>query len=126
MVLSFQDIYGWSMDEIVSRVGMKNSCRLCEGIVQLSWYVLFLEIMLQVSILYYLLTLIKSQGFIGWEGFFVVGKPYLLHIGTYCGVFRRQALDRGAAILNANKVTAAIGVVLHVIFSVCFCFCFSV
>ena len=32
--------------------------------------------------------------------------------GTFCGVFRRQALDRGAMILNCNKiVTGKLGVV---------------
>ena len=48
-VLSYKDLYGWSMDEIVSEIGLKNNC-------------------------------------------------------TFCGVFRRQALDRGAVILKANKI----------------------
>lgn len=25
-------------------------------------------------------------------------------LGTFCGVFRRQALDRGAALLKADKI----------------------
>lgn len=44
-----QDLYGWTMDEIVSQIGRKNNC-------------------------------------------------------TFCGVFRRQALDRGAARLGVDKM----------------------
>lgn len=46
-IMSYEDLYGWSMDRIVETVGRKNNC-------------------------------------------------------TFCGVFRRQALDRGAAILKVN------------------------
>ena len=48
-ILSYKDLYGWSMDEIVSAIGRKNNC-------------------------------------------------------TFCGVFRRQALDRGAAKIGAFKI----------------------
>jgi cytoplasmic tRNA 2-thiolation protein 1 len=48
-ILSYKDIYGWSMDEIVKVIGTKNNC-------------------------------------------------------TFCGVFRRQALDRGAALVGATKI----------------------
>lgn len=48
-ILSYKDLYGWSMDDIVARVGRKNNC-------------------------------------------------------TFCGVFRRQALDRGAVLLGATKI----------------------
>nr|ACO15604.1 ATP-binding domain-containing protein 3 [Caligus clemensi] len=48
-ILSYEDLYGWTMDRIVEEVGRKNNC-------------------------------------------------------TFCGVFRRQALDRGAAILEVNKI----------------------
>ncbi|OXU19772.1 hypothetical protein TSAR_015736 [Trichomalopsis sarcophagae] len=48
-ILSYKDLYGWSMDEIVKQIGKKNNC-------------------------------------------------------TFCGVFRRQALDRGAALLNADMI----------------------
>lgn len=48
-VLSYRDLYGWSMDDIVKRVGRRNNC-------------------------------------------------------TFCGVFRRQALDRGAQQLRATVV----------------------
>ncbi|KAK9819858.1 hypothetical protein WJX72_003380 [[Myrmecia] bisecta] len=48
-IVSYKELYGWSMDEIVKEVGMKNNC-------------------------------------------------------TFCGVFRRQALDRGAALLRADKI----------------------
>lgn len=48
-ILSYDDLYGWTMDAIVSKVGRKNNC-------------------------------------------------------TFCGVFRRQALDRGAAILHVDHI----------------------
>lgn len=48
-VLSYKDLYGWTMDEIVAAVGRRNNC-------------------------------------------------------TFCGVFRRQALDRGAALMRADKM----------------------
>ncbi|VDK20158.1 unnamed protein product [Anisakis simplex] len=48
-ILSYKDLYGWTMDEIVAKIGKKNNC-------------------------------------------------------TFCGVFRRQALDRGAQMLKANKL----------------------
>ncbi|XP_060529409.1 cytoplasmic tRNA 2-thiolation protein 1 [Cylas formicarius] len=46
-ILSYKDLYGWTMDEIVTEIGKKNNC-------------------------------------------------------TFCGVFRRQALDRGANILKVD------------------------
>ncbi|EMR08516.1 cytoplasmic tRNA 2-thiolation protein 1 [Pneumocystis murina B123] len=48
-ILSYEEIYGWSMDEIVKHVGRKNNC-------------------------------------------------------TFCGVFRRQALDRCATMLNIDHI----------------------
>ncbi|CAH6720363.1 cytoplasmic tRNA 2-thiolation protein 1 [[Candida] jaroonii] len=48
-IVSYKELYNWSMDEIVACSGMRNSC-------------------------------------------------------TYCGVLRRQALDRGAAKLNINHI----------------------
>ena len=48
-ILSYQELYGWTMDDIVRAIGHKNNC-------------------------------------------------------TFCGVFRRQALDRGAALLDADKM----------------------
>lgn len=48
-ILSYKELYGWSMDEIVKAVGLKNNC-------------------------------------------------------TFCGVFRRQALDRGAMTLNVDCI----------------------
>mmetsp|Transcript_2435 Transcript_2435/g.3704 ORF Transcript_2435/g.3704 Transcript_2435/m.3704 type:complete len:331 (-) Transcript_2435:480-1472(-) len=48
-VVSYKDLYGWTMDEIVAQIGKKNNC-------------------------------------------------------TYCGVFRRQALDRGAVQIGAHKI----------------------
>ncbi|CAG8615526.1 6651_t:CDS:10, partial [Acaulospora colombiana] len=48
-ILSYHELYGWTMDAIVEKVGRKNNC-------------------------------------------------------TFCGVFRRQALDRGAAHLNVDHI----------------------
>lgn len=48
-ILSYDELYGWTMDAIVSKVGKKNNC-------------------------------------------------------TFCGVFRRQALDRGATMLNVDHI----------------------
>lgn len=48
-ILSYKDLYGWTMDQIVATVGRKNNC-------------------------------------------------------TFCGVFRRQALDRGAMQLGVDKI----------------------
>ncbi|VDP19187.1 unnamed protein product [Soboliphyme baturini] len=48
-VLSYRELFGLSMDEVVSRIGPKNNC-------------------------------------------------------TYCGVFRRQALERGSVLCNATKL----------------------
>jgi tRNA(Ile)-lysidine synthase TilS/MesJ len=48
-ILSYDELYGWTMDAIVSQIGKKNNC-------------------------------------------------------TFCGVFRRQALDRGAATLNVEHI----------------------
>lgn len=48
-ILSYDELYGWTMDAIVSQVGKKNNC-------------------------------------------------------TFCGVFRRQALDRGAASLHVDHI----------------------
>ncbi|XP_050884506.1 cytoplasmic tRNA 2-thiolation protein 1 [Lathyrus oleraceus] len=48
-IVSYKDLYGWTMDEIVKLIGLKNNC-------------------------------------------------------TFCGVFRRQALDRGAAFLKVDKL----------------------
>jgi len=48
-IVSYKELYGWTMDEIVECIGKKNNC-------------------------------------------------------TYCGVFRRQALDRGASMLGINHI----------------------
>lgn len=48
-ILSYNDLYGWTMDAIVSQIGKKNNC-------------------------------------------------------TFCGVFRRQALDRGAVLLHVDHI----------------------
>jgi cytoplasmic tRNA 2-thiolation protein 1 len=48
-ILSYDELYGWTMDRVVSTIGKKNNC-------------------------------------------------------TFCGVFRRQALDRGAASLGVDHI----------------------
>ncbi|CAL8096301.1 unnamed protein product [Calicophoron daubneyi] len=48
-ILSYKDLFGWSMDDIVKKIGNRRNC-------------------------------------------------------TFCGVFRRQALDKGAISLGANKI----------------------
>lgn len=48
-ILSYEELYGWTMDRIVGEIGKTNNC-------------------------------------------------------TFCGVFRRQALDRGAKMLNVNSI----------------------
>ena len=48
-IISYEDLYGWTMDDIVKQIGLKNNC-------------------------------------------------------TFCGVFRRQALDRGAMMLKVDKI----------------------
>lgn len=48
-IVSYKELYGWTMDEIVKQIGLKNNC-------------------------------------------------------TFCGVFRRQALDRGCELLGADKM----------------------
>ena len=48
-IVSYKQLYGWTMDEIVRQIGHKNNC-------------------------------------------------------TFCGVFRRQALDRGAMLCKASKI----------------------
>lgn len=48
-IVSYKDLYNWTMDEIVKMIGLTNNC-------------------------------------------------------TFCGVFRRQALERGATLLKADKV----------------------
>jgi len=48
-ILSYDELYGWTMDSIVAQIGKKNNC-------------------------------------------------------TFCGVFRRQALDRGASSLNVDHI----------------------
>ena len=48
-MVSYKQLYGWTMDDIVRQIGTKNNC-------------------------------------------------------TYCGVLRRQALDRGAVFTNAQRI----------------------
>ena len=72
-ILSYDELYGWTMDAIVAQIGKKNNC-------------------------------------------------------TFCGVFRRQALDRGAANLNVDHIVTghnaddiAETVLMNSTFSLIFC-----
>lgn len=56
-IISYKQLYGWTMDEIVRQIGHKNNC-------------------------------------------------------TFCGVFRRQALDRGAMLCKASKIATGISQLL--------------
>ncbi|ELU45593.1 cytoplasmic tRNA 2-thiolation protein 1 [Rhizoctonia solani AG-1 IA] len=66
-ILSYDELYGWTMDKIVEQVGRKNNCT-------------------------YLLPRFDESVLMS------------LDIGTFCGVFRRQALDRGAAQLGVDHI----------------------
>lgn len=62
-IVSYEELYGWTMDAIVKQVGLKNNC-------------------------------------------------------TFCGVFRRQALDRGAIMLKVDKICT--GEMAHSVVSSCY------
>lgn len=70
-ILSYDELYGWTMDRIVDTVGRKNNCE-----------------------------------FVAVDN---LGNATFVHTlgllpGTFCGVFRRQALDRGAAQLGVDHI----------------------
>ena len=69
LVLSYRDLYGWSMDEIVAEIGRTNNCTFC-GVVRP----------------------VCRQGCRRWTD------------DDHAPQFRRQALDRGAAKLNADII----------------------
>lgn len=77
-VMSYKDLYGWTMDEIVAQV---------------------------IPILVFVLLPILKLPIMFWLLQYYI--KYLFQIGrknncTFCGVFRRQALDRGAALLKVD------------------------
>lgn len=59
-ILSFKDLFGWSLDDIVQQEGNRTTCTQ------------------------HVMMCVMS--------------------GTYCGVFRRQALDKGAMLMQADKI----------------------
>ena len=69
LVVSYEELYGWSMDKIVQTIGRKS---------------LFL--------LSFLLP------------FPILTNPLPSGNCTFCGVFRRQALERGANLLKVDKI----------------------
>lgn len=74
-ILSYHELYGgWTMDKVVGEIGKKGNCA--------SFCALALP--------FRRVRLADLRGDLG--------------IGTYCGVFRRQALDRGAQILAVDHV----------------------
>ena len=121
--VSFQELYGWTMDAIVKEIGLKNNCKYCmqcahihyssavefrgifKGSFTLSgsefffnlcrcsmWTLNWIKLKLSISLsLQYKRTL--TLYYIKWP-----------IAGTFCGVFRRQALDRGAMLLKCNKI----------------------
>jgi len=82
-IVSYKELYGWSMDEIVKVVGTKNNCAPhgCCCCRRCFW-------VLPMCPLSYV-----SRSY-----------PRGPCSGTFCGVFRRQALDRGAAMLKADAI----------------------
>lgn len=70
-ILSYDELYGWTMDRIVEQIGRKNNCA----------------------------SLSMSSGLV--LSFFL---HFVVFKGTFCGVFRRQALDRGAATLGVAHI----------------------
>jgi len=66
-ILSYSELYGWTMDKIVEQVGKRNNCE----------------------------RLLAHK--------FVL-RELIISAGTFCGVFRRQALDRGAAQLGVDHI----------------------
>lgn len=65
-ILSYNELYGWTMDKIVEQVGRRNNCASPER--------------------------------------FALRLELIRVVGTFCGVFRRQALDRGAAQLGVDHI----------------------
>jgi cytoplasmic tRNA 2-thiolation protein 1 len=62
-ILSYRDLYGWTMDEIVAKIGVGRNCAPSAA-----------------------------------------AGAHARAAGAFCGVFRRQALDRGAALVGADKI----------------------
>ncbi|KAH6569199.1 hypothetical protein BASA50_003712 [Batrachochytrium salamandrivorans] len=86
-ILSYQDLYGWTMDAIVKQIGLKNNCKIesISSLLSFNYTIAFHEYLAECSSNYTLCHL-------------------LLNPGTFCGVFRRQALDRGAALLKVDHI----------------------
>lgn len=74
-ILSYKDLYGWTMDDIVKSIGNKNNCE-CSG--------RLCGCLHRVRIA---------------DSFHTVTST-----GTFCGVFRRQALDRGALAMRVEHI----------------------
>jgi cytoplasmic tRNA 2-thiolation protein 1 len=79
-ILSYDELYGWTMDKIVEQIGKKNNCTFSStdpG--NISPWTIQPEV--------------ESKR-----------KTLFAQTGTFCGVFRRQALDRGAAQLGVDHI----------------------
>jgi cytoplasmic tRNA 2-thiolation protein 1 len=82
-ILSYQELYGWTMDKIVTQIGLKNNCSSLH------------------------LPVHERRAMFGSFLFEPLAESCIfLHLqtGTFCGVFRRQALDRGACLMGADKI----------------------
>jgi len=78
-ILSYQELYGWTMDQVWSYCSISKHHQSCNLIV----------------ITFFFSIKIVSQ----------VGRK---NNCTFCGVFRRQALDRGAMLLGVNKIVTGL------------------
>lgn len=71
-ILSYDELYGWTMDAIVEKIGRKNNCAC--------------HFNPTLPLIHVFICMLRRDE------------------GTFCGVFRRQALDRGAASLNVDHI----------------------
>ena len=84
-IVSYNELYGWTMDAIVKEIGLKNNCELPLPPPTLPVHPSYPSVPYGTIAL----TLVSA-----W--------PCACAAGTFCGVFRRQALDRGASLLRAD------------------------
>lgn len=74
-IVSYKDLYGWTMDDIVKAIGLKNNCTFC--------------------------GVFRRQVVFTCKPFTCIfSSLHHLHIQS----FSLQALDRGAALLKADKI----------------------
>ena len=81
-MVSYEELYGWSMDKIVATIGRKS-------------LFFFLSLFFAFFPFQILPSLFPSS--------FFLPTPFSGNC-TFCGVFRRQALERGANLLKVDKI----------------------